>query len=152
MKKYKLPKEFAEKWLTALRSGDYEQGNEHLLSYEEVDEFTVNYNKKSYCCLGVACSLTEVSEALYSGMSFVSDTYGYEQIEIMAAGYPVEIAGESGFPEILAKFNDGTTIAQYHLEFEFLNLKFRKEPKLGEVYQLTFPEIADFIEDNVEFY
>ena len=35
MKKYKLPKEFAEKWLAALRSGDYVQGTQNLLSYEE---------------------------------------------------------------------------------------------------------------------
>ena len=45
-KKYQLPKEFAEKWLTALRSGEYKQGTGQLMSYDN-----------TYCCLGVACAM-----------------------------------------------------------------------------------------------
>ena len=36
-----MPKELKEKWLAALRSGEYEQGKDSL------------YNGNSYCCLGV---------------------------------------------------------------------------------------------------
>lgn len=47
-KEYQLPKEFAEKWVAALRSGEYQQGSESLC-----------YND-SYCCLGVACAISGV--------------------------------------------------------------------------------------------
>jgi hypothetical protein len=43
----KLPKEFKEKWITALRSGEYKQGN--LQFY--------NRSNNSYCCLGVAAEV-----------------------------------------------------------------------------------------------
>jgi hypothetical protein len=46
-KQFRLPKEFAEKWLTALRSGKYKQAVETLYD-PDVDGF---------CCLGVACVL-----------------------------------------------------------------------------------------------
>lgn len=41
--KYKLPKEFKKKWVKALRSGKYKQGQGYL-----------KVNEDSYCCLGVA--------------------------------------------------------------------------------------------------
>lgn len=37
----------ARKWIKALRSGKYEQGNGHLL------------NKGKYCCLGVLCEISK---------------------------------------------------------------------------------------------
>jgi hypothetical protein len=39
----KLPIEFKEKWVKALRSGRYKQGKDTL------------YSRGKYCCLGVAC-------------------------------------------------------------------------------------------------
>ena len=47
MKDFRLPKEFAEKWLKALRSGDYKQDTCAL--YKE--------KTNGYCCLGVACRI-----------------------------------------------------------------------------------------------
>jgi hypothetical protein len=63
-KKYTLPKDFAEEWLTALRSGKYKQAK------------TVLYNKntKGYCCLGVACAIKyslnylKAEESRYAGV------------------------------------------------------------------------------------
>lgn len=46
-KEFKLPKEFAEEWLKALRSGNYKQCKGKLY----------NDTTKGYCCLGVACIL-----------------------------------------------------------------------------------------------
>jgi hypothetical protein len=43
MKKYQLPKKFAEKWIKALRGGKYQQATGSL-----IDE------RNHYCCLGVA--------------------------------------------------------------------------------------------------
>lgn len=40
-----------QKWLTALRSGDYEQGRAHLA--------LITPEGAEYCCLGVLCDLAE---------------------------------------------------------------------------------------------
>jgi len=45
----KLPKKFKEKWLKALRSGEYKQGEGHL------------YQDGCYCCLGIACLIAGMS-------------------------------------------------------------------------------------------
>lgn len=47
MKKFKLPKEFAQKWVEALRSGKYRQGK-YMLSERN------NSGVCDNCCLGVA--------------------------------------------------------------------------------------------------
>jgi hypothetical protein len=46
-KEFRLPKAFAEKWLTALRSGKYKQTTSVLYDLED----------DGYCCLGVACRM-----------------------------------------------------------------------------------------------
>lgn len=49
----KLPKSLKRKWLTALRSGKYKQGEGYLRQK--------NYhNKIEYCCLGVLCDVAKV--------------------------------------------------------------------------------------------
>lgn len=45
-KDYRLPKKFKKKWLTALRSGKFKQGEQYLKRGDH------------YCCLGVACEIT----------------------------------------------------------------------------------------------
>jgi hypothetical protein len=52
--KFKLPKLAKAKWIKALRSGKYKQG-EHKLKYTIKNEHGKNENR--YCCLGVACEL-----------------------------------------------------------------------------------------------
>lgn len=52
-KKIKLPREFRNKWLTALESGKYKQTTGLLV--EEMG------TKKSYCCIGVAGRCLNVS-------------------------------------------------------------------------------------------
>ena len=42
----KLPKEFKDKWVKALRSGDYEQGIDYL------------HSNNKFCCLGVSCIIS----------------------------------------------------------------------------------------------
>ena len=43
----KLNRELMEKWVAALRSGEYKQGAEYLRQYDE------NGNAVAFCCLGV---------------------------------------------------------------------------------------------------
>lgn len=45
-----MKSELKKKWLTALNSGKYKQGQEELL-YIDI------YGDKCYCCLGVLCNL-----------------------------------------------------------------------------------------------
>lgn len=121
-KEYKLPKAFAEKWLTALRSGEYKQAQETL--YDP--------NTKGYCCLGVACRLE----------------------------YPLHYlkASNGDFAGILQK---GTTtdLMKYDLKKipKVLKTSSNSSNLVGELTGMnddgcTFEEIADWIEDNVEFY
>jgi len=49
-KEVKLPKRFKDKWVKALRSGEYKQGT----------GFLYDSYKDCYCCLGVAGALCEV--------------------------------------------------------------------------------------------
>jgi len=55
----KLDKKVKHKWLKALRSGKYEQGQGALCRKEEVwDSKRSRYKmNKKYCCLGVACAI-----------------------------------------------------------------------------------------------
>lgn len=50
MADYKLEKEFADQWLTALRSGEYAQCSDTL------------YDGEGYCCLGVAGKILGMSD------------------------------------------------------------------------------------------
>ena len=45
----KLPADFKEKWVAALRSGEYKRGTSHLKSE--------NNKVVKHCCLGVACEI-----------------------------------------------------------------------------------------------
>lgn len=152
MKNYKLPKEFAEKWIAALRSGEYEQGGANLLSYEKLDDTTVDFNKKSYCCLGVACALTGVQESIYSRKSFVDEDSNIDVRYMLEIGYPKELVGEKNLPYILSMLNDGVEGNELNFKMYFGELNLRKPYTMNEIYKLNFSEIADFIEDNVEFY
>ena len=99
MEKYKLPKEFKEKWIAALRSGEYNQGKEALTRIIKFSEFD------SYCCLGVACIVAKQDidkKELNSG--FIDTDYLKNITEI-----PNEIKGsqENKLVRVLVELNDG---------------------------------------------
>lgn len=99
----KLPKEFKEKWIAALRSGEYKQAYGTLVSGD------------GYCCLGVACLLSGYVN---------NDLYGCALIPAKLENVPkILIDGISQIPDLLTDMND----------FD----------------HLTFPEIADWIEENL---
>lgn len=60
-----------DKWVAALRSGEYAQAREVLLARGEDDEA-----KLSYCCLGVACAVA-ISEGVEE--SFPHETYDWDE-------------------------------------------------------------------------
>jgi len=67
-----MKKNIKKKWLAALKSGKYKQGQEWLVQTEE--------NGKTYCCLGVLCHLwarekhKKMPEADENGDPLPSDT------------------------------------------------------------------------------
>lgn len=57
-KQFQLPKEFATKWVEALRSGGYKQAKSYLKA------------KEGYCCLGIACKIQGISDLDIFGRSY----------------------------------------------------------------------------------
>lgn len=113
--KYRLPKEFGNKWLEALRSGKYEQTSEVLMAINE------DNNNKSYCCLGVACEIAGHSRLLKR-----EGHVGYPHMITSKSGrnnlrnVPKELKDkDSELPNIVANLNDeGKSFKQIALWIE----------------------------------
>ena len=71
---------------------------------------------------------------------------------MLEKGYPIELIGEEDLPYILALLNDGIKVNEHHINGCLSKVHLRKPYSKEESYKLNFSEIADFIEDNVEFY
>ena len=114
----KLPKAFKTKWVEALRSGDYKQG-EGLL-YNDIG--------KTYCCLGVACKISE-PDYVPPYDEFIR---GSKRDKIYP-NLPAILVGEDNIPKKLADMNDGAKLPN------------------GEVIhpKMSFVEIADWIEKHL---
>lgn len=104
-KKYQVSKEFGEKWLGALRSGDYTQTKSKLK------------DDCGYCCLGVACTINGIPDHVMYGSA-------YPKIDWLPQVMNVEPIDEKELFLMVANKND---------------------------CNWSFPEIADWIEANVEF-
>lgn len=91
----KLPKEFKDKWIAALRSGKYEQGKSALES-----------NGK-FCCLGVACRVVEVETYVVDEM-----TGQLNELEYIPdnEAIPRFIIGATETAAFLSTMNDGDGI------------------------------------------
>lgn len=88
MKKYQLPKEFAKKWLYALRSGEYKQTNGTLCK------------DGKFCCLGVAAHISGVNIDLITSKAIIHNNFNL----------PVGITGAAGDNPLVAflvTHNDG---------------------------------------------
>lgn len=95
--KNKLPKldpAFKEKWVTALRSGLYDQGQGELCH-------RLHDGNSEYCCLGVAASLCDVADSDLEGGDFI-------MLSNKPAGYPDELTWRhpSRLWERLSDYND----------------------------------------------
>lgn len=116
-KKHTLPREFGEKWVQALRGGEYKQTKNKLAKVEN--------GKCSYCCLGVAGKMRHFTDAemcQYGELSELSSDNDYKDLK--------EIYG---IPERL-----------------ILGMLVSELIGLNDTENYTFPQIADWIEQNVE--
>lgn len=96
MFKYQLPKEFATKWIAALRSGEYQQGNGLLRNF-----------KNEYCCLGVACKIQGVSDENLTNKNLIAKEWLSDED---LAKVPRELHGKISSTTLcgeLATQNDG---------------------------------------------
>lgn len=116
-KEYRLPKEFANIWLEALRSGKYLQTGGALRK--------LILEGWAYCCIGLACYI-----AYPKGRKWKSEDIPRHDIPV--PGLPMELIQE--------KDQD--------------NLKplLQMLVDMNDIQKKPFTEIADWIEENVEFY
>lgn len=125
MKEYRLPKEFTEKWIAALRSGEYKQGEGLLLNDVGFEQKEVAEDAEcEFCCLGIACLITGSEKITLCGAEWIQ--------EEIKPNTPIELMGtmsENKLVKVLSKMNDGDGCDKK-----------------------TFPEIADWITANVELY
>ena len=136
-----MDKKIKERWVAALRSGEYKQGKGQLVTPDDSGELT-------YCCLGVLCDLAIKDgvdiDLSYDSNSFVfEDVYGFNEEE--DASLPPAVVAWAGVDdadpqvlidgerEYLARINDGG-----------------KNFETGRIYgSHPFPKIADLIEDSL---
>jgi hypothetical protein len=99
-KEYTLPREFAERWVKALRSGEYKQGTG-----------TLGNAKDGYCCIGVACRIAGAPDEALVGENVIDHN------KIWGAKYdlPKEITGRSDRNELVCKLTNANDIQ--HLNF-----------------------------------
>lgn len=162
--KLRLPKAFTLKWIEALRSGKYTQGNEYLCEEHKVDENTMECH---HCCLGVAVELLEKIPYPIMDINLVGEDE-FDEMEVegwIHSGYPKELIDfrdelgiSNAIPTLFAGLNDGTNIT--YLKSKYAERLFPDaipEYLLSRVdstggIKLSFEEIADFIEQEFELY
>lgn len=119
-----MNQDLKEKWIKALRSGDYKQGKGYL-----------NQNNEKYCCLGVLCNvygiewkeIQRVSGFIISGIFGLNDPDELNNLNISRV--PLNISNEIGL----------TDWAQDTL----INMNDRINDNLD------FTQIADWIEEHL---
>lgn len=166
-KQFKLPKEFAIKWLEALRSGNYKQcdGNLVIANDEKLVSEELSIENCSFCCLGVAGYIESIPisdmryNVLLEQLKFSTKNVPVELLEIDIDYEEDEVVEENILTHILSSLNDGVNKNNYNTYFKHRkNLVYRHidihQHNFDEVdeYKLDFNQIADFIEDNCEFY
>jgi len=134
-----MREDFKNKWVVALRSGEYKQ----TIGYLGV---VLLDGTKAYCCLGVACEV-----AIKDGLELRVDPNSRPEY---AEGTPVRYGGS---PEIRLSGsmfdlpNEVRSLAGLRLsDPAIVNEKGRREvlSSLNDVEKLSFNEIADAIEKN----
>lgn len=144
MKTFKLPKEFTEKWLVALKSKEYEQGRDKLVTQNP----DILYTNDRYCCLGVALRVCNVS---------TDDMGGFGEPKDLSPSIPDEfpsvlLGSHEELTSILMRLNDGFGSSTFKNWLKkYPDVIFPKKPNdESDIVLYSFEEIADFIEKNVE--
>lgn len=132
-KQFYLPKDFAERWIAALRSGNYKQGKSKLCTIDS------NNNIPTYCCLGVAGAICGIPD------EEMNITFFRERSPLNTGFFPADLAIKMGYPEelLLTEGQDCCGSSSNCLAKKLSILNDNDE---------SFLEIANWIETNIEFY
>jgi hypothetical protein len=133
-----MPKELKEKWVTALRSGEYQQGQNYL----HVE------SNNSYCCLGVLqhcidgkCEMSVKSNNIVSAGELPTKEWAENHnIKFNGMSYGNGNSNQSQeyvYPELYVKDDNGT-------------IEYETAYNLNDVWKMSFSQIADLIEEQVE--
>jgi hypothetical protein len=136
-----MNQEIKEKWVNALRSGDYEQGQGALRNLDG-----------QYCCLGVLCDLYDKHrmEDFGAESSWTVDTVSLNEyisvLDSSEVGVPAnEVVDWAGLPdnnpEVLVDLKDEVGGEAYQCELPIA--------ELNDDQGLTFNELADIIEEQL---
>lgn len=115
--------DFAKEWVAALRSGKYKQGKAFL--------HTVEDGKDSFCCLGVACSLSDVP-----GVKDANHVKYDHEKAVLPENVRIKLRlSTMGGATFLTKQNDNTRMTLI---------------SMNDSGEFSFDQIADFIESDPE--
>lgn len=96
-KSYSIPSAIGKKWVKALRSGKYKQGNGSLVEEDK-------YGNKKYCCLGVLGEILECD--MLDGGMFLDSSSLHSGLENVPEAFNKEVHDQPS--ATLARRNDGT--------------------------------------------
>lgn len=121
----------ANKWLAALRSGEYKQGRGTLHVCKD--------NQDEYCCLGVLCDLYAKATGSKPEKFDADEEHSHNNI---SAYYSYHSESFTLPPPVMewAGMRTNTGVVKYDKHLAALN----------DEYRLSFLELANIIEDNIE--
>lgn len=129
-----MPADIKAKWLTALRSGEYVQGDGCL--YDD--------HMDTYCCLGVLMRVVDGDNADYCGNS----------VALEGAVPHRDWYADKGLHSFLGptKYTTAVVGREQHSILMFMNDGFELDEKgySRQVEKKSFLEIADYIEANIK--
>lgn len=128
-----LDPEFKEKWIKALASGAYNQRDAYLYYKDE------DYNNTGYCCLGVACVITDIYNTVENDPNSI-----FSRSEIKDLGSTL-----LDIPEKLRPFvkpSSSTIVKNYLCSTDFAEVCMT----LNDELEFTFKEIACWLEHYVD--
>ena len=164
MKKIKVKRELLADWLAALRSGKYQQGTSTLVHGPTAEE-------PLYCCLGVKLHVESPEQCNEYFSNICNDSPNVEQFDTYTE-WARKLEYDEDFlrflnhkltdiqivETLLTALNDGVAVNftdGYSVKDAIKNFVSKRDNIAGKdsgIYTFTFPQIADFIEEELVEY
>lgn len=135
-----MKKDIADKWIKALRSSKYKQG-QYMLEY-------VDKKSTRYCCLGVLCDLYQQEQRAKKKKTLKS-----RLVNDCAYTYDRVVYGKDNFDHLPRAVQKWAGIKDSVGEFKFSNedtMGYSSLAELNDQACYNFKQLAKFIESNYE--